>query len=85
MSISKGEKRRGTCRLLEHDIQPMLDWLSTNHHDFMRLNDLAEAFSLLRWLNSNGIRVNIVDMAGDWPPIATPDQVVIGKGPGIGR
>jgi hypothetical protein len=35
----------------------MLDWLSTNHHDFMRLNDFSEAFSLLRWLKSKDVPV----------------------------
>src|ERR1700722_15678367 len=52
----------GVYRLpkLETDLQPMLDWLSTNHPDFIRLNDFSEAFSLLRWLKSNAVMVNVV-------------------------
>jgi hypothetical protein len=69
---------------LENDLQPMLDWLSTNHPDFMRLNDFSEAFSLLRWLRSNAVVVNVVSATGEPPGIATPDRVVIGQGPSIG-
>jgi hypothetical protein len=77
----------GVYRLpkLERQLQPMLDWLSTNHHDFMRLNDFSEAFSLLRWLKSKDVRINIVQMIGQGPPMATPDQVVRDKGPQVGR
>jgi hypothetical protein len=69
---------------LEREVQPMLDWLSVNHHDFMRLNDFSEAFSLLRWLKSKDVRLSAVDLIGQRPQIATPDQVVIGKGPKVG-
>ncbi|WP_292532514.1 hypothetical protein [Methylocystis sp.] len=68
---------------LEGKIQPMLDWLSTNHHDFIRLNDFSEAFSLLRWLKSKDIQVVTINLSGQLAPLATPDRVIIGKGPGV--
>jgi hypothetical protein len=58
----------------------MLDWLATNHHDFMRLNDFSEAFSLLRWLKKANVAHILVDMDGEGPEIATPDRIVIGDG-----
>jgi|FEC22Drversion2_1045045.scaffolds.fasta_scaffold00974_15 uncharacterized membrane protein YgcG len=73
----------GVYRLpkLEQKMQPMLDWLATNHHDFMRVNDFSESFSILRWLRSNDVRVGVVNLTGQPNPIATPDRVVIGEGP----
>lgn len=68
----------------EARVQPMLDWLATNHHDFIRLNDFSEAFSLLRWLNDEGVAPILVDLDGEDPEIATPNQIVIGEGPKIG-
>lgn len=68
---------------LERGVQPLLDWLATNHHDFMRLNDLSEAFTILRWLAPARIPITILDLDGDSKRIATPDRVVIGKGPGV--
>ena len=62
----------------------MLDWLATNHHDYMRLNDFSESFSLLRWLRSNGTQLEVIDMVGDKARIATPDRVDIGRGPQVG-
>jgi hypothetical protein len=35
---------------MKSEVQPLLDWLATNHHDFMRVNDLSEAFAILGWL-----------------------------------
>ena len=70
---------------LEAQVQPMLDWLATNHHDFMRLNDFSEAFSLLRWLNSRGIQLVVVDMDGQGSAIATPDRVQIDSGPAVAK
>jgi len=70
---------------LERQVQPMLDWLAVNHHDFIRLNDFSEAFSLLRWLKSKEVPVNIIDIAGRRPQIATPDQVGEILGPRVGR
>jgi hypothetical protein len=69
---------------LETEVQPLLDWLATNHHDFMRLNDLSEAFSLLRWLRSKHAQIIIMDMNGQGNAIATPDRVEIGYGPRVG-
>jgi len=69
---------------IERKVQPLLDWLATRHHDFMRLNDFSESLSLLRWLHRTGIAPAIVDMAGDSTAIATPDRIEIGKGPGVG-
>lgn len=66
---------------LEKQLQPMLDWLAVNHHDFIRLNDFSESLMLLRWLKANSIAPMIVDFQGEPPEIATPDQVVIGEGP----
>ena len=68
---------------LERAIQPMLDWLAANHHDFMRLNDFSEAFSLLRWVARANVTPILVDFDGEPPPIATPDRVVIGDGPKV--
>lgn len=70
---------------MEAQVQPLLDWLATRHHDFMRLNDFSEAFSLLRWLKRGNVAPAIVDMAGDGRGIATPDRVNIGKGPSVGQ
>ncbi|MFN0041083.1 MAG: hypothetical protein ACKVP2_16330 [Burkholderiales bacterium] len=70
---------------LEAQVQPMLDWLATNHHDFMRLNDFSEAFSLLRWLNSANVQITIIDMDGQGPAIATPDRVQLEAGPKTGK
>jgi len=77
---------KGVYRLpnLERISQPLLDWLAVNHHDFMRLNDFAEAFSLLRWLRSKQTGVTVIDMDGQGKAITTPDRVVIGDGPGVG-
>jgi hypothetical protein len=69
---------------LESRLQPMLDWLATNHHDFIRLNDFSEALSLLRWLKGEGVAPILVDLDGEGPEIATPNQMVIGVGPKIG-
>ena len=65
-------------------VEPLLDWLATRHHDFMRLNDFSESLSLLRWLYRIGVAPVVVDMAGDAKAIATPDRVDISKGPGVG-
>jgi hypothetical protein len=70
---------------LERELQAMLNWLATSHHDFMRLNDFSESFTLLRWLKSKDIQVSIVDVDGQGESIATPDRVIIGKGPAIGK
>jgi hypothetical protein len=70
---------------LEGEVQPLLDWLAINHHDFMRLNDFSEAFSLVRWLGSTNTQITVIDMDGQGEAIATPDRVVIGDGPGVGR
>jgi hypothetical protein len=69
---------------LECEVQPMLDWLSDKHHDFRRLNDFSEAFSLLRWLKSKDVRFSVVDLIGQRQQLATPDHVIIGKGPKVG-
>lgn len=68
---------------LENELQPMLDWLALNHHDFIRLNDFSEAFALLRWANKNGAAPIVLDANGEAPLIATPDRVVIGDGPKV--
>lgn len=69
---------------LEKQMDPLLDWLAKNHHDFMRLNDFSESFSLLRWLRSANVEVKIINMKGDSVPIATPDRIEIDKGPRAG-
>ena len=69
---------------MERKVQPLLDWLATRHHDFMRLNDFSESLALLRWLYRTGVAPTVVDMSGDAMAIATPDRVNIGKGPGVG-
>lgn len=66
---------------LEKSLQPMLDWLAVNHHDFMRLNDFSEAFSILRWARLSGVSPLVMDVDGQPAEIATPDRVVIGEGP----
>lgn len=68
---------------LANKVQPLLDWLAGNHHDFMRLNDFSEAFSLVRWLARFETSVSVVDMDGEGQALATPDRVVIGEGPGL--
>lgn len=69
---------------VEKEYQPLLDWLATNHHDFMRLNDFSESFSLLRWLGSIGTSVTVENIAQDRTALATPDRVDVRKGPYIG-
>lgn len=69
----------------EQHVQPMLDWLATRHHDYMRLNDFSEAFSILRWLKSQQIEVTMLGMAAERPRIAAPDRVDIRTGPQLGR
>ncbi|WPK02547.1 hypothetical protein R6U79_09955 [Pseudomonas putida] len=66
---------------ISENFQPLLDWLSTNHHDFIRLNDFSEAFSLLRWLTSKETTVQIIDIGLKASPLVTPDQTDITKGP----
>ena len=66
---------------LQEEVQPLLDWLSVNHHDFMRLNDFAGAFALLRWAKSGNVTSLIIDANGEAPIIATPDRVIVGGGP----
>lgn len=68
---------------LERSLQPMLDWLSTNHHDFIRLNHFSESLTLLRWLRQQKISPLLIDMDGEDPEIATPDRTVIGEGPRV--
>lgn len=83
-----GERiEENTYRLpgLEKELQPMLDWLAVNHHDFMRLNDFSEAFSYLRWLRTKEVPMDIIDMDGEGQTIATPDRVVVGKGPSLAK
>lgn len=68
---------------LENEIQSMLDWLAVNHHDFIRLNDFSEAFSILRWLKTTGTQLTIIDLDGENKAIATPDNVILGDGPKV--
>ena len=70
---------------LERGVQPLLDWLSANHHDFRRLNDFSEAFSLLRWLRSNQTDLTLIEIEDQTKPIVAPDHVVINKGPCVRR
>ena len=60
---------------MEAAVQPMLDWLAVNHHDFMRLNDFSEALSLVRWLRGEGVAPVLIDLDGEDPEIATPDRI----------
>lgn len=69
----------------ERKLQPILDWLATRHHDFMRLNDFSESFSLLRWLRSQRVSVSVLDIAGERARLATPDRVDMRTGPKIGN
>ena len=66
---------------ISENFQPLLDWLSTNHHDYIRLNDFSEAFSLLRWLNSKETPLQIIDIGLKASPLVTPDRTDITKGP----
>lgn len=70
---------------LETEVEALLDWLAVNHHDFVRLNDFSEAFSLLRWLGSAKALLTVIDMDGQGRALATPDRVRLGVGPGVGR
>ncbi len=77
-----GEEGRRLPKL-ESDLQPLLDWLASNHPDFMRVNDFSEAFSLMRWAQQEGLPLTVIDLVGPPPPIATPDRIVIGEGPKV--
>lgn len=68
---------------LEKELQPLLDWLATNHPDFIRVNDYSEAFSILRWLQREQLPLTVLDLMGPPPPIATPDRIVVGEGPKV--
>lgn len=68
---------------LEKELQPLLDWLATNHPDFVRVNDYSEAFSILRWLQREQLPLTVLDIMGPPPPIATPDRIVVGEGPKV--
>ncbi len=65
----------------QEQVQPLLDWALNNHPDFMRLNDYAEALSVLRWLDLSraDTRLIILDPDGQPGRIATPDRVMIGE------
>jgi len=79
----KGGEEGRRLPQLENELQPLLDWLATNHPDFMRVNDFSEAFSLMRWLAREELPLTVVDLVGPPPPIATPDRIVIGEGPQV--
>jgi hypothetical protein len=79
ISLFKDEETR--LEKLEPKLQPLLDWLSINHHDYIRLGDFSESFSLLRWLKSEQTSITVIDPDGQSPAIPTPDRVVIGYGP----
>jgi hypothetical protein len=66
---------------LEHEVQPMLDWLSVNHHDFMRLNDFFFAAALVEVKRRPYQHCGFDRTA---PTNSYPDQVVIGKGTRVG-
>lgn len=69
----------------EGKIQPLLDWLSANHPDFIRLNDYSEALSILRWLDNTSVALAILDADGPEAAIPTPDRIDIGTvGPSVG-
>ena len=76
--LDRGE---GVWRLAgeERAIQPILDWAFANHHDFMRLNDFSEAFSIVRWVARSAESLAILDPLGAPLKIATPDRVFIGE------
>lgn len=78
-SEETGEGR--PLKQLESELQPMLDWLSENHPDFIRLGDFAESLAYSRWLKHHGIAPLIFDLDGEPAPIATPNCVIIGEGP----
>jgi hypothetical protein len=83
-SFEQGDGEEGRrVEDLEKELQPMLDWLAQNHHDFVRLNDFAEAFALMRWVHSAQVDPLIYDLDGDPEPIVTPDRVVLGEGPRV--
>ena len=68
---------------LEREVQPLLDWLSDKHHDFIRLNDFSEALSLVRWLGREDASLKIIDLNGREPAILTPDRITA-SGPKAG-
>lgn len=80
MPVEDGLYRRPD---VEEKLQPLLDWAAVNHHDYMRLNDFSEAFSLLRWIRSAGVGLTVIDLAGDRATLPTPDAVDIGTGPQV--
>jgi hypothetical protein len=68
---------------LEVEIQPMLDWLSENHPDFMRLNDFSEAFTIARWAHAADVTPLIMGLNGKPETLAMPDSTIIGRGPKV--
>ncbi|MEO0974323.1 MAG: hypothetical protein AAFX85_14625, partial [Pseudomonadota bacterium] len=77
------DDKGGTERLvaLERRTQDLLDWLAVNHHDFVRLNDFSEAFSLLRWARSSGVTPVVNLPRGAATAIVSPDRIVADEGP----
>lgn len=72
----------GTWRLDGEEValQPMLDWVFSNHHDFMRLNDFSESLSVLRWLQDSGCEILMIDSVASNPvEMTTPDRVFLGE------
>jgi len=69
----------GVWRLIgeEREVQSLLDWIFTNHHDFLRLNDYSEALSLLRWIYESKVDLVVLDADGPEEPIEVPDRIFL--------
>lgn len=63
---------------LAQRIQPLINWLITYHPDFIRLNDFAEAFTLLRWVKESGIKgAEVKGLTAELVPAIYPVPTII--------
>ena len=80
-ALDEDEKEGKPLAEPDAEVQAMLDWLALNHHDFMRLNDFAEALALSRWAKSDAASFDAAELGTAVEPVPSPDRIVIGEGP----
>ncbi len=63
---------------LQKSLQPLIDWLLRHHPDFIKLNDFAEAFTLLRWIHSASTdKVRIYGPTAEQAPALYPPPNIV--------
>lgn len=69
----------------ESAMNPWLEWLGTHHHDFMRIEDLAHALALTRWLRARRVTMQALDIDGPGTALPTPRFYRWTTGPSVSR